>query len=131
MAALNNITASNQSAATTAPREIVARPVAEDKSIVDRFTDTVSFDTLKNVATDVVDAGDDLLDKSVKELKAVVGGFLGWVGLSMLSEMNRQEEKSRERRKANEAEYAIEDARRAAVAAQARAELNARDRHAA
>lgn len=125
--AVNTVSNTSQSTAAPVSRDVVARPVAEDKSIVDRFTDTVSFDNIKHVAGDVVDAGDDLLDKSVKELKAVVGGFLGWVGLSMLSEMNRQEEKTRERRKANEAELAMEDAHRAANAAKSRNESQARD----
>ena len=122
MAALNTVSSTTPAASTASSREAVARPAAEDKSIVDRFTDTVSFDNLKNVATDVVDAGDDLLDQSIKELKTVVGGFLGWMGLSMLSEMTKLDEKARERRRNEAVEAAIEDGRRAANAAQARSE---------
>ena len=122
MAALNTVSSTTPAASTASSREAVARPAAEDKSIVDRFTDTVSFDNLKNVATDVVDAGDDLLDQSIKELKTVVGGFLGWMGLSMLSEMTKLDEMARERRRNEAVEAASVDGRRAANAALARSE---------
>lgn len=130
MAALNNISSTSQTAAP-ASRDIVARPAAEERSLVDRFTDTVSLENVKNVAGDVVDLGDDLLDKSVRELKAVVGGFLGWMGLSMLSEMTKLEEKARERQRNEKAEAAADDARRAGNAAQARSEEKRRGQLAA
>lgn len=124
--ALNTVTSTSNAAAPAAAREVAARPATDDVSIVDRFTDSLSFDSVKNVASDVVEAGENLVNDQIKELKKVVDGFMGWMGLSMLKEMNKLEEKERERKANAKIEAAIEDGRRAANAAQMRNEDESR-----
>lgn len=120
--ALNNVNSTTTTAAPSTGREIAARPATDDVSIVDRFTDTVSFDNVKHVASNVVDAGEHFVNDQIKDLKKVVDSFMGWMGLSMLKEMEKLEEKDRERKLEMKIEAALEDGRRARNAAAERAE---------
>ena len=63
--AMTTVNSTSNAAAPAAAREVAARPANDDVSIVDRFTDSLSFASVKNAAGDVVEAGENLVNDQI------------------------------------------------------------------